>query len=341
MDKVLTRTEFREATFARDKNKCVFCDKSAQDAHHIIERRLWGASQGYFVNNGASVCEQHHLDCEMTLISLEDVRAACGIARPILPEDFYDDVVYDKWGNTVLPNGQRTKGPLFHDHSVQTILSKGGVLNAFTDYVKYPRTYHLPWSGCIPEDDRFLKAVDHFQGKRVIVTEKMDGENTTLYTNYYHARSVDSRNHPTRNWAKALHSTFAHDIPKAWRICCENVYAKHSIAYTNLESYLYGFSVWNEKNECLSWDDSLEWFELLNIPHVPILFDGIFDERAIKTLWTEKDWDKREGYVVRDADSFGYFEFRKHVAKFVRPKHIQTTKHWMHGQPIVANELKS
>lgn len=337
---VLTRDQFREQVFARDGHKCVFCDKPAQDAHHILERRLW-TDGGYHLNNGASVCEEHHLACEMTLISVEDVRLACGITKPIIPEDFYDDLVYDKWGNTVLPNGQRTKGPLFHDASVQKILAQGGVLGSFTDYVKYPRTYHLPWSGCISDDDRFLKAVAHFEGNRVIVTEKLDGENTTLYHDYYHARSIDSRNHPTRNWAKALHSTFAHDIPKGWRICCENMYAVHSIAYENLESYLYGFSVWNDENICLSWDESLVWFELLNIPHVPVLYDGIWDERVIRALYDEKkDWKFREGYVVRMAGQFGYFEFRKHVAKYVRPKHIQTTKHWMHGQPIVANKLK-
>lgn len=340
MEKLLTREQFREQTFARDNYKCVFCNLPAKDAHHILERRLW-SDGGYYLNNGASVCEQHHLDCEMTKISVEDVRIACGITKPIIPEDLYDDQIYDKWGNIILPNGQRTKGPLFYDQSVQTILSKGGVLSDFTDYVKYPRTYHLPWSGCIPEDDRTLKGIETFTGNRVIVTEKLDGENTSLYHDYYHARSIDSRNHPSRNWAKALHSKFAHDIPKGWRICCENVYAVHSIAYKNLESYLYGFSVWNNENICLSWDESLVWFALLDIRSVPILYDGIWDEKKIRALYEEKrDWANIEGYVVRVAKSFAYGEFRHCVGKFVRPKHIQTTKHWMHGQPIVVNGLK-
>lgn len=337
---LLSRDKFREAVFARDGNKCVFCDLPAKDAHHVLERRLF-PDGGYHLNNGASVCEQHHLDCEMTKISVEDVRIACGIQKPVIPEDFYDDQVYDKWGNIVLPNGQRTKGPLFYDESVQKILREGGVLNSFTDYVKYPRTYHLPWSGCIPEDDRTLKGIENFTGNRVIVTEKLDGENTSLYTDYYHARSVDSRNHPSRNWAKALHSKFAHDIPKGWRICCENVYAKHSIGYDNLDGYLYGFSVWNNENVCLSWDESLVWFELLDLPPVPVMYDGIWDEKKIRALYDEKkDWEKKEGYVVRIAKQFAYSEFRHSVGKYVRPKHIQTTKHWMHGQPIVENKLK-
>jgi hypothetical protein len=341
MDKLLTREEFRKQVFKRDNYTCVFCKEPAQDAHHIIERRLWGDSQGYFVNNGASVCGEHHLACERTTLSVEQVRDACKITKPIIPAHLYDDQVYDKWGNIVLPNGQRTKGELFYDHSVQKVLREGGVLDLFTDYVKYPRTSHLPFSSCVSEDDRIIESLDGFIGQRVIVTEKLDGENTSLYTNYYHARSVDSKNHPTRNWAKGLHSNFAHDIPKGWRLCCENVYAQHSIAYENLESYLYGISVWNNKNVCLSWVDTLEWFNLFNLPVVPILYDGIWDEEKIKALYNEKrDWATREGYVVRVAREFGYGEFRKVVAKYVRSKHVQTTKHWMHGQPIVVNQLK-
>lgn len=35
---LLTRDQFREGVFARDNYKCVFCDKPAVDAHHILER---------------------------------------------------------------------------------------------------------------------------------------------------------------------------------------------------------------------------------------------------------------------------------------------------------------
>lgn len=341
MSKLLTRDQFREQVFARDKHKCVFCDKPAVDAHHILERRLW-PDGGYYLENGASVCEEHHLACERTLISVERVREACGITKPVLPPDLYSDQVYDKWGNVILPNGQRTKGPLFHDESVQKVLKEGNVLILYTNYVKYPRTYHLPWSPGLNDDDRALTSLDHFVGERVIVTEKMDGENTSLYRDYYHARSVDSKNHPSRNWAKALHAQMAHEIPEGWRLCCENLYAEHSIKYSNLESYVYGISIWDHKNNCLSWDDTTEWFSLFGLPIVPVLYDGVWDERAVKAVYNEKtDWNAREGYVVRLARSFSYAEFKKAVAKYVRSNHIQTTKHWMMGQAITPNKLKS
>lgn len=339
MSKQLTRDEFREQTFARDNHKCVFCGAPAKDAHHILERRLWGESQGYFIDNGASVCEKHHLECEMTTISVESVREACGITHRVIPSHMYDDQVYDKWGNTILPNGQRTKGELFFDESVQKILKQGRVLDLFTDYVKYPRTSHLPWSPGMCNDDRMMESLDRFIGQRVIVTEKLDGENTSLYTRYYHARSVDSKNHPSRDLAKSIHSKFAYDIPEGWRVCCENMYAEHSIHYKELKGYLYGLSIWDERNRCLSWDDTVTWFQLFGIPSTPILYDGIWDEKKVRTLWDDKDWKTKEGYVVRIADGFSYGEFRRVVGKFVRKGHIQTAKHWMLGQEIKPNEL--
>jgi hypothetical protein len=139
---LLTRDQFREAVFARDSGKCVFCGRSAEqtpegklDAHHIIERRLFTADHefgGYFVNNGATVCEDHHRQCESTVLSCEEVREAAGIKEIILPEYFYDDVAYTKWGDPIMVNGTRMKGPLFYDESVQKILEKGGVLPLYT-----------------------------------------------------------------------------------------------------------------------------------------------------------------------------------------------------------------
>src|SRR3546814_5336655 len=67
---LLTRTAFREGVFARDENRCVFCPLPAEDAHHIIERRLW-PDGGYYLDNGASVCRDHHIRCETTEISVE------------------------------------------------------------------------------------------------------------------------------------------------------------------------------------------------------------------------------------------------------------------------------
>lgn len=336
---LLTRDQFREGVFARDGHKCVFCGEKAQDAHHILERRLWHDG-GYYLDNGASVCGVHHIKCEQTVISVEEVRHACGITNIIVPDHLYDDHIYDKWGNPVLEDGRRGKGELFFDESVQKVLREGGVLSLFTPYVKYPRTHHLPWSPGLTDDDRMLRSTEHFEGRRVIVTAKMDGENTSMYRDHIHARSIDSKGGEDRAWVKNFWSAISYEIPEGWRICGENLWAEHSIHYNDLESYFYGFSVWNERNVCLSWDDTLEYFELLGITNVPLLYDGIWDEKIIRALEKDLVWERDEGYIVRVADAFPYSQFRNSLAKFVRKGHVQTAKHWRQGRAFIPNELK-
>ena len=337
MSQLLTRDQFREAVFARDNYSCVFCPALAVDAHHILERRLW-SDGGYYLNNGASVCEMHHRMCESTEISASLVRLTAGITKTVVPPHLYDDVEYDKWGNVILPDGRRLKGELFFDESVQKVIKP--YLDLFVQYVKYPRTHHLPWSQNINNDDRIIPSMEAFIGQPVVVTEKMDGENTTLYRNYIHARSLDGRSHESRDWVKQFRSTIAHDIPEGMRICGENLFAKHSIAYNDLPTYFMGFSMWDEKNVCLSWQDTVEWFQLIGITSVPVLYEGIFDEDTIKSLFNPGEWSNKEGYVLRVAGPIKYGEFKTKVAKFVRKDHIQTVKHWMYGQRIEKNLLR-
>lgn len=342
MDNYLTREEFRESVFRRDNYKCVFCGAKAEDAHHIIERRLFGPpSFGYYVDNGASVCENCHLKCEKTDYSVEEVRKACGIEKVVIPDHLYNDPEYpiDKWGNTILPDGRRLKGELFYDESVQKVIKDK--LDLFNNYVKYPRSMHLPWSASVRKDDRIISTLEHLENREVIVTEKVDGECSSLYKDFYHARSLHNRRHPSRDWLKNFHAQIAHNIPDGWRICGENMFGKHSIYYDNLDSYFYGFSIWNEKNECLSWDDTIEYFELLGIIWPKILYRGVFDKNLIHSSWTNTlSEDKSEGYVVRSTEKFSMKDFKYNLAKYVRANHVQTEKHWMFGQKMEVNKLR-
>lgn len=337
---LLTCDEFRKLMFERDNYRCVVCGKGLHnghkiDAHHIIERRLW-TDGGYYLANGATLCDDGkdgcHYKAETTHLSVEDVRRAAGIEKVILPEDMYLDHLYDKWGIIILADGRRIKGPLYNDESVRKVLADNLEPIQFVEYTKYPRTYHLPWSAGKTEDDRTMQDLSVFEGKRVIVTRKMDGENFSGYRDYCHARSIDGRSHCTRDWAKNFWMQRSYELPQGWRVCAENLYAVHSIKYQNLSGYLLGFSIWNEFNQCLSWDDTVVWFGLLDIPMVPVLYDGIWDEAKIKALYNEKtDRDIHEGYVVRLADSFEYKDFKTSVAKFVRANHVGTQKHWFYG----------
>jgi hypothetical protein len=332
MSQLLTRDQFREAVFARDDHRCVICSAPAQDAHHILERRLW-PDGGYYLENGASLCGECHIKAEQTVLSVEQIREAAGIGFPCVPPHLYADTPYDKWGNPVLPDGRRLRGDLFEDASVQKILGEGNVLGLFTYYVKYPRTYHLPWSPGMTRDDRKMPSLDGFIGQEVVVTVKMDGENSNLYRDHYHARGIDTGPHPSRDRIKALWASLAQDIPVGWRVCGENLFAKHSIKYENLPSYFLMFSIWNDKNFTLSWDETKEWAELLGLRTVPTLYEGIWDEEKIKTLYTPTyEGNLCEGYVVRTRKGFHYRDFRLYQAKYVRKGHVQTHGHWMRAK---------
>lgn len=206
--------------------------------------------------------------------------------------------------------------------------------------IKYPRTLHLPWSPGSSSDDKVLGDVTHFHGRRVIVTEKMDGESAAIYSDgFTHARSLDSRGGVDRDWLKTFAQSICFNLPTGWRVCGENLWAKHSIHYEALPSYFLGFSLWNEKNECLSWDETLEYFSLLEVLPVSVIYDGIFSEQALRDIEKKLNLDKNEGYVVRTADGFNYEDFDMHIAKWVRAEHVQTDEHWR-LQPFVRNGVK-
>lgn len=200
--------------------------------------------------------------------------------------------------------------------------------------LKYPRTYHLSFSKGIHSDDKIIETLDSFINEEVIVSEKMDGENTTLTRDYFHARSVDSPYNYTRSWIKQLHNIMSHDIPEGYRFCGENVAYYHSIEYKNLDSFFYLFSIWNEKNECLSWDDMIEWANLLDLATPKVLYRGVFDENKLKEISKNLDVNTTEGFTVRLARSFHYDEFSKCLTKWVREGHVQPSsngkeEHWL------------
>lgn len=200
--------------------------------------------------------------------------------------------------------------------------------------VKFPKTYHLPWSETINDDDKKLSKTSHFEGADIVILEKMDGENTSMYSDFMHARSIDSKHNYTRDWAKKMHSILKNEIPKDWVFCFENVAYYHSIFYDNLKSYCYLLSIWKDDGFCLSYDEQKEWAELLDLAQPTEFYRGKYDEEKIIEITKNLDLKKVEGYVLRNTQSFHRDEYRKNTAKYVRPNHIQPNAagdvtHWL------------
>ena len=207
--------------------------------------------------------------------------------------------------------------------------------------VKYPRTRHAVWSRTIGDDDKVHTSMEQFAGREVVVTEKMDGESCSIYHGgISHARSIDSRHHSSRDWVRAFAGKVGHLIRPGFRLCGENMYAEHSIAYDDLESYFLGFSVWDDRNVKLAYDDGLALMREWGVTPVRELYRGVYDEDLIKRLWTPESASRVEGYVIQVVEEIPYEDFGTYVAKFVRPRHVQTDEHWM-SKAVVPNKLKA
>jgi hypothetical protein len=206
--------------------------------------------------------------------------------------------------------------------------------------IKYDRTPHLPWSEGVNADDEVRNWPDFMDelcpGNEVVVTEKRDGECTTLYPdNYVHARSIDGSGHPWQDWVKGMWSERSYNLPEGWRVCGENTYAKHSIAYDSLPSFFEVFRIYDQQDSALSWDDTVLWCQLLDLHTVPVIWRGMWEDFEKEKLWPRLQRDVElglrpslEGYVASVAHAFPRAAFGRCVGKFVRANHVQTDRHW-------------
>lgn len=202
---------------------------------------------------------------------------------------------------------------------------------------KYGRTFHLPISLGTTSDDKVMSSLEGLMVDDLVITEKMDGENTTIHGSGTHARSPDSRYHPSRDWIKAFAAGISPQLKDGERIVGENLFAKHSVAYDALPSYFMGFS-WIIGDHIQPWDDTLRRFEELGITSVTELYRGPYVDRLFEDVAERLDFSKQEGFVVRDVLGFNEREMPSRMGKYVRANHVQSETHWMKSE-LVPNRL--
>jgi len=207
---------------------------------------------------------------------------------------------------------------------------------------KYPRTYHMPWSPGATSDDKRLPD-DWFYaygwaGSEIVITEKLDGENTAFQDG-----DVYSRSHavPTRSpWSRNLWG----DDGLLWKVkdkissneivYGENLYGEHSIHYDKLPTYFFAFALRTD-NYWFPWDDVVMMANILEVPTVPVLWRGVIESepqlrRMINEIMMQSSTygSTKEGVVIRKVGGFDNEDFAKNVAKYVRENHVQTDQHW-------------
>ncbi|SHJ25990.1 hypothetical protein SAMN04488012_106158 [Palleronia salina] len=198
---------------------------------------------------------------------------------------------------------------------------------------KYGRTFHLPISPGATSDDKVMSSLDGLAVDDLVVTEKMDGENTTIHAAGTHARSPDSRYHPSRDWLKAFAAGISPQLAEGERIIGENPHARHSVAYDALPSYFLGFA-WIIDDRVQAWDPTLARFEELGIHPVPTLCRGPYRASLFEDLARDLDLDRQEGFVARWADAFPESSMPERMGKYVRAGHVQSDIHWMKSELV-------
>ena len=213
---------------------------------------------------------------------------------------------------------------------------------------KYNRTLHLPFSLGATSDDKIASDVAPLLNKNIVITEKMDGSNTSLETDGCFARSHSGPpNHPSFDGLKALHAKVKSEIPSNIQIFGEWCFAEHSIKYEELPGYFMLFNVRDtEKKIWESWSMVELWASVIDCPTVPVLWRGVLrSEKEMQNLsdslmnQKSKCGGDLEGFVIRNAEEFSDDSFSDNVMKMVRANHVTTDQHWKEKQ-IVRNKLK-
>ncbi len=204
---------------------------------------------------------------------------------------------------------------------------------------KFPRILHLPFSPGCRGDESKLSSLDHLLGRKLVMSEKLDGSNLCMTTENVFARSHSGPpSHPSFDLAKALHAKTAHLIPSYLSIFGEWCAAVHSIRYDKgLLKYFNVFAIRDEGlGVWLSWDRTIEWAKKLEFGWAPEGPGGrlmpdtsaqIEEWVCSKSTQPSRYGKEREGVVIRPLESFGTDAFSDVVAKWVRKDHVQTD-HW-------------
>lgn len=323
MNKLMTRDEFRNSVFKRDNYKCIICRKQANEAHHIIERKLW-KDEGYYLNNGSSLCNFHHQQAENNTLCPQYIRYILQL-ETLVPKKFDNKIDYDKWGKQFdMPREYN---------------------------FKYPTTWYLPFSPSVAHEDKRNKhlSIKHLIGIPLVISIKMDGSNSRIEHEKVAARNGFQADHVSFDLLKSMHrKDLMFKLPENLIIFGEWIYAQHSIHYRDnlaLNSYFQCFSIYDRDNNIfLDWNETKKICKELTLSTVPV----VEENKTFKTEWEMMKYlsnigerivkEGHEGIVVRSAYGYHFSQHKDFVLKYVRENHVQTDKLWSH-KPVVKNIL--
>lgn len=204
---------------------------------------------------------------------------------------------------------------------------------------RYPTTPHIPASQGRTTEDVALRDLSCLMGRPVVITEKMDGENVSVYQSNFHGRTTESpldargRLSPNHSHVRDVFNRIAPALGKR-RVCGEALREKNHIEYRDLEDFFLTFSVW-EGEACLSWGETVDFCVKLELPMVPVLYVGSLTDDALAALVKRFKIDAgKEGFVIRSVGPFDMGDFSRNVAKWTR------YATWDMDEPILLSKKK-
>lgn len=96
---------------ARDNQRCVVCEGTADEVCSILDLRLWDTFT-FDAHNWVSLCATHAAAVKNGLFHPAELRSLARIDSILVPAQCYQTFTYDRWGNQILSSGERVRGEL-------------------------------------------------------------------------------------------------------------------------------------------------------------------------------------------------------------------------------------
>lgn len=219
-------------------------------------------------------------------------------------------------------------------------------------FFKFPFTPHLAVMGeNIVRDDKVMtenKRAEFLQHE-LVVEEKVDGAN--LGISFNSSGDLRAQNRGTylklayfgqwkkiSEWLTPKVNLLFDLLNDQYILFGEWCYAQHSIPYSRLLDWFWGFDIFHKKSEkFLSCQRRNEMFRVLGIYGVPLLKQGCFSfDELIGLLSISRLSDQpAEGLYLR----FDAGDWLGQRAKLVRPEFIQTIEEHWSRKPIKPNRI--
>ena len=179
---------------------------------------------------------------------IEEYRNIIGYKCHDNEEEWYE--IEDEYGNIIrLTSNHYVFLPIIGSYRKASLLNEDDSILLYNKISKIERVSKIENDS--KKYDIQVDFNENFFGNNILV------HNCTIYNDYIHARSLDSRiDSEDRRWVDAFRkSKIEGNIPDSYRICGENLFFRHTCSYDNLESMFYAFSIWDD-DRCLSWDET-------------------------------------------------------------------------------------